>query len=315
MAEGAGAQITPGEIGTPSFETVELNRPSAGARFPLTVAVLNMFGGSRLEVIASCFRRPPLRDAGVILLCEADWRTRRACGREVAAELASMLEMSFAYAPSFGLRSSGDPPSAFLGVAILSREPLMDVRATALPAPPALSRHRWLAGAPAGLIASAVVDRRSITLGVAHLDRNASPRFRESQMAHYLSAFPADGPAVIGGDFNTTTIDWTGKWGVALKLLGLTMTQPRRFRDPVAYEPLFGRLSEAGFDFQHANAPRKPTFTFTCLIPPFLRPKLDWIAVRGIRAVPGSAAVLAPRVSPLSPRASDHDIVACKVTL
>ncbi len=315
MGQRAGAESTLADAGAASFETTVVNRPSAGARFPLKVAVLNMFGGSRLDAIAACFRRPPLRDAGVILLCEADWRTRRARGREVAAELASMLKMSFAYAPSYGVRRGGATISCFFGDAILSREPLVDVRTVALRSPPTPRRRRRLVGKQVGLIASAVIDRRAVTLGVAHLDRNASPRFRELQMADYLAAFPSDGPAVLGGDFNTTTIGWAGNASAILKVLSLMMTEPRRFRDPVPYEPLFERLFEAGFEIGGANAPRIPTFTFTRFIPPFLRPKLDWIAVRGIRAVPGSAAVVAPRVSPLARRASDHDLVVCEVTL
>lgn len=312
MGERVGAAAVSTEVGLRSFEPVAVNRGSLGARFPLKVAVLNMHGGGRLEAIVSLLMRPPLRSAGVILLCEAGWRIRRARGREVAAELAARLGMSFVYAPSFGFPSGGAPIRSFMGNAILSAEPLLDVRTAMLPEGPA--RHRRRVGRPVGIAASVVVRGRAITVGVAHLDRRCDPAFRERQLMEYLTAFPSGGPAVLGGDFNTTTIDMRNAWGI-LNVPRLMMVEPRRFRHPVPHEPLFERLRDAGFEIGGANLPLAPTFTFTSLIPPFIRPKLDWIAVRGLRPVPGSAAVVAPRASSLSPRVSDHDFVVCEVTV
>jgi hypothetical protein len=51
------------------------------------------------------------------------------------------------------------------------------------------------------------------------------------------------------------------------------------------------------------------------LVPPLWRPKLDWIAARGIRPVKGSAAVVSARTSILGRRVSDHDFVMCEFRL
>ena len=50
-------------------------------------------------------------------------------------------------------------------------------------------------------------------------------------------------------------------------------------------------------------------------IPPALRPKLDWIALRELQAVPHSARVIPARSSFFAPRVSDHDFVMCDVQL
>jgi hypothetical protein len=63
------------------------------------------------------------------------------------------------------------------------------------------------------------------------------------------------------------------------------------------------------------NLMGKPTFTFTRAIPPRYRPKLDWFAVRGLKAVPGSATVLPARQSLFSSRLSDHDFVTVELDI
>src|SRR5208282_6856389 len=258
-------------------------------------------------------KRPPLDGVGVLLLSEVAWRTRWSGRREVAAELASILGMSFIFAPSWGYRSSHDGRMASLkGCAILSAQPLIDVATPPIPALPHRHNLQRRVDRQVGITASIVIGGREIKVGIVHLSRNGSPQFRARQMEEYLAAFPPDGPAVVGGDFNTTTIAWNS---LALaKVAALMMIQPQRFRDPARYEPLLGRLGDAGFAIDGANVALKPTFTFTRVIPPVLRPKLDWIAMRRLRAVPGSAAVVAPRASFLDRRISDHDFVVCEVT-
>ncbi len=91
--------------------------------------------------------------------------------------------------------------------------------------------------------------------------------------------------------------------------------QPRRLRYPERFEPLFEHLRRAGFAIEGANVAGKPTFTFHRAIPPLLRPKLDWIALRELQPVPRSARVITARSSFFAPRVSDHDFVMCEVRL
>ena len=124
----------------------------------------------------------------------------------------------------------------------------------------------------------------------------------------------AQGAVILGGDFNTTTTDLYAPWGMAMVAVQMA-TRPWRFRYPEPYEPLFAELARGGFKVRGANVPGKPTFTFSRAIPPALRPKLDWIALRGLEPMPGSARVVAARESFFGPRVSDHDFVMCEVRL
>jgi endonuclease/exonuclease/phosphatase family metal-dependent hydrolase len=219
--------------------------------------------------------------------------------------------MSFAYVPEFGIPQTDGTHRSFLGNAILSAVPLSEVQAVALPRPlperrnPML-RHR--VGLNAALITKARWCHQDVTVGVLHLASHCDPQERDRQMATYLAAFPTAGPAIIGGDLNTTTTVLQNGRDL-LRTFAHVLLRPSRFHGPQPYEPLFRRLSAAGLKVEDVNVMGKPTFTFTRVIPPCYRPKLDWFAVRGLRAVPGSAAVLPARRSLFSSRLSDHDFV------
>jgi hypothetical protein len=100
-------------------------------------------------------------------------------------------------------------------------------------------------------------------------------------------------------------------WCAAAKIVA----SPRRFREPQPYEPLFDRMKEHGLSIEGANVPHAPTFTLSRAVPMRWRPKLDWIAARGVAPKKGSAAVMAARTSLLGRRISDHDFVMCEFSL
>jgi endonuclease/exonuclease/phosphatase family metal-dependent hydrolase len=306
----ASALQTP--LAASAFDPIVVNRPARAARPALKVVAFNAHGGRSFDGILRCLRRAPLADADVILLSEADWGLRRSARREIASELAAELHMSFAYLGEFGFRRGESDIYAFTGNAILSSHPLADVRGVPLPNVRLNWRIRRLVGAPAGLTATITVNHRRITVGVVHMNSRWHPEGRAHQMAEFLAALPSEGPALVGGDWNTTTLDlgsssalFTEGWRLLL--------QPARLRTPERYEPLFDRLAQAGFEVRDVNVARKPTFTFSRAIPPILRPKLDWIAHRELRPVPNTAAIIRAQPSLLSARVSDHDFVTCEV--
>jgi hypothetical protein len=293
-----------------TLQPVVMNRKSREATVAsLKVVAFNAKGGCYLDEIRRCLADPPLAGANVILLCDADWSRRRSGFRTVAAELAADLEMSFAFVPK-----RRDEPDSYSGNAILCSRPLRDVVAVSLSKPQLAVSRLARVGEPHGMLATAVFNGRNITLGVAHLTARWNPAGRRRQVADFIAPVPANGPVLIGGDFNTTTIDLSPPnallWG-----LGKIISKPGRLRHPELYEPLLQHLEEAGFEVQSFNAPRKPTFTFARVIPPLLRPKLDWLAARQLSAIPGSAVVVAARRSVFGRRVSDHDFVMCEVRL
>jgi endonuclease/exonuclease/phosphatase family metal-dependent hydrolase len=298
---------------TPYFPPIVVNRAARPQRSRIRVVLLNVKGGYRLSAVEACLKRPPLADADVILLCEANSGTRDLQRYDVAADLAAALDMSYAHIPEFASKFDGKIVEHW-GNAILCRQPLEDVVAVAMPNPrksrhvPGHSSRFTRVGTPTGLYASARLGGEAITLGVAHLNSRCTPEKRERQMACYMASFPPRGRAIFGGDLNTTTTELKGLRGIAAVAAKL-IASPRRFRAPEALEPLFERIRERGLETDGVNVKYRATFTFSGLIPRVMRPKLDWLAVRGLRAVAGSAAVIAPKTSIFSRRASDHDFV------
>jgi endonuclease/exonuclease/phosphatase family metal-dependent hydrolase len=291
---------------------IVLNRPPAADRRLLKIVAFNACTGRSLDRISQRLRRPPLSNADIILLSEMDWRMARSYYRETAAELAADLGMSFAYIGEFALRPQRGQPAAFVGNAILSNWPLANVRVLPLAKSSLRRRMRLRVGAPAGLVATVTVNRRLLALGVVHLNSRWSPGGRELQIRQYLNGFPPELPAIIGGDLNTTTVE-LGSPVALIKAMALSLLRPERFHNPQQFEPLFKCLSEAGFETTGANVTGAPTFTPTRLIPPIVRPKLDWLAVRGVKPIAGSARVVPARMSWFSPRFSDHDFAMCLV--
>jgi endonuclease/exonuclease/phosphatase family metal-dependent hydrolase len=167
---------------------------------------------------------------------------------------------------------------------------------------------------PTGLVTAVKFGGKEITVGVAHLHSRCAPAERARQLAAYLDSFPMAGRAIFGGDLNTTTTELTSRQKI-LATAWQAIASPQRFHAPQAYEPLFEHLREAGLKIDGVNVPNRPTFTFSGLIPRWMRPKLDWLAVRDIRPIPGSAAVVSPRSRILMRRLSDHDFITADLEL
>lgn len=309
----AARQASMAVISGPPFEPMALNRPAVAARSALKVVVLNAAGGADFHAILGCLSRPPLADAGTLMLCEASWRMPRHRWVEFAPGLAEALKMSFAFLPSFGRIGDGGEVRA-IGNAILCAQPLDDFRAVALSKPPNRFQPRRLRGAHQGLLASININGRRVRIGVLHLERIWDPEGRARQMEGFLRAISNETPVIIGGDLNTTTVDMDRRWQMLRACVAIAL-RPGRFREPRSYEPLFDRIREHGFSIEGANVLDVPTFTFSRMVPPLWRPKLDWIAARGIQPVNGSATVVPARTSILGRRVSDHDFVLCEFRL
>jgi endonuclease/exonuclease/phosphatase family metal-dependent hydrolase len=314
---------TAGAKPTPYFPPIVVNRAARSrSQARLRVVLLNAAGGRKFREILACLKHPPLQGADVILLCEVSTGMKRMPGRELATELAEAFEMSCAYVREFGLRPPGIESEivSCMGNAILSAAPFEEVGAVAMhkpPTPMAWPRRMrdWSrVGMPTGLVTRVKFGGEELTVGVAHLHSRCTPAERARQMATYLESFPAAGRAIFGGDLNTTTTELSSR-AMMLATARQMIANPDRFRAPEAYEPLFDHLREHGLEIEGANVANRGTFTFSGLIPRSMRPKLDWLAVRELRPIAGTAAVVTPRSPILLRRASDHDFVTVDLEL
>ena len=230
-----------------------------------------------------------------------------------------MLEMSCAYVREFGVINESGDIVGYLGNAILSAAPFDDVAAVAMPNPrtPRMLRRNpnWSrVGTPTGIVTRINFGGRELTVGLAHLHSRTAPAGRARQLATYLESFPATGRAVFGGDLNTTTTELSS-WSHLRATAREMIANPGRFRAPQAYEPLFEHLREHRLEIDGVNVANRSTFTFSGLIPRSMRPKLDWLAVRDLHPIAGTAAVVTPRSPRLMRRVSDHDFVTVDLEL
>jgi endonuclease/exonuclease/phosphatase family metal-dependent hydrolase len=309
-----------GEEPTPHFPPIVVNRAAREPGSRLRVVLLNAAGGRRFREILAYLKRPPLHRADVILLCEVNAGVKRSPGRDVAVELGAALKMSCAYVPEFGFSGPDGKFVFHMGNAILSSAPFDEVVAVAMHRPPGRwgsprpTRRLSRVGTPTGLVTVVKFGGEALTVGVAHLHSRCTPAERAQQMATYLESFPPAGRAIFGGDLNTTTTELSSR----SKLLATAwrmIVDPDRFHSPEGYEPLFDHLRGRGLEIDGANVANHPTFTYSGLIPRAMRPKLDWLAVRKLRPIAGTAAVVPPRYAIGLRRASDHDFVTVDLEL
>jgi endonuclease/exonuclease/phosphatase family metal-dependent hydrolase len=136
-----------------------------------------------------------------------------------------------------------------------------------------------------------------------HLESKTDPADRQAQIRKLLSALrdiAEDEPCVIGGDFNTKALP---RGEDERHLL---------FESPEQYEPLFGDLREAGFEWRPANLalPTQTPGPTDKHKPPF--GKLDWIVVRGVEA---ANPQVIHAVDEEGRAVSDHEMIAVDLRL
>jgi endonuclease/exonuclease/phosphatase family metal-dependent hydrolase len=332
---------------------VETHATAAPLGERMRVAAWNIQRGRRFEALVRALREEPLlASADVLLLVEVDSGMARSGNRHVARELARALGLSYAFGVSYLVLEDdwGENPDgsanqlALAGTAVLSRAPIEIVENIDVPelrdkfssSEKRLGKKRALACRLAGA--------RPLTVCACHLDSNASPTGRATQLEAIASAGErlADGGALlVGGDFNTTTYDLAGAWSLAKNLvhklvvtgfaetINHYMTPERRYERPV-----FASLSAHGLAIDGFNDRAHGTLHFdindeyarqktrrlvgrplTQLLERKLRPwngrvpaRLDWFAGRGV--TPLGAYTVEPR-----PLASDHAAIVVDLQL
>jgi endonuclease/exonuclease/phosphatase family metal-dependent hydrolase len=170
--------------------------------------------------------------------------------------------------------------------------------------------ERRIGGRMAVLAALRAGDR-DVVFATVHIESHSSPRQRADQTAELLARledYAPGAPAVIGGDFNTSTV--THEAEAAADFAALLHEAPLRLLDPVAYEPLFEAAARHGFDWRRANA-RGATTRNTGRLdrqePPY---KLDWFFTRGVEA---RNATIVPAVTPDGDAVSDHELLLLEI--
>ncbi len=211
-----------------------------------------------------------LRSADVLLLTETDVGMARSGNRNIARELARELGLNYAFAPCYlnlskgaGVEheADGENDVGLHGNALLSRYPLRNTRRIALGNGRDKMRGREKRlGQQAAIIADVELPGLPLTACSVHLDAQSRQRHRRDQMELVITGLPSAGPAVIGGDWNTTTFDSSSARAVIIGYFVRVMLGARKmirghFLRPYAFfeRDLFRLLERRGFDWRAAN--------------------------------------------------------------
>lgn len=339
-----------------STETGRFARPGAPRKPFYRLVAWNLERGIQFEGQLDALRSHSyLASADVYLVTETDVGMARSGNRNVARELARNLRLDYAFAPCYlnlakgaGVENDvvGENAVGLHGNAILSRYPIRNPRPIRLGNGRDKMRGREKRlGQQAAIAAEIGLPGFDLTVCSAHLDAQSRQRHRRDQMQAILDGLPPAGPAVIGGDWNTTTFDSSsaraaiiGYW--VRVMLGARNTIRNHFLRPYTYfeRELFRLLDDRGFDWRGANQLDERTTSYDVedvkthknlreWVPEwcfdFIRwalrefdgrcpLKIDWFAVRDANAV--SPVVLHEFREGRLPPLSDHDAIGIDIT-
>jgi hypothetical protein len=206
----------------------------------------------------------------VLLLTETDVGMARSANRAVAQELARELRMHFAFAPCYlnlskgaglELHADGENALGLHGNAILSRYPLRNVRPVALRnGKDKMKGREKRLGRQTAILAEVVFPNYRLQVASVHLDAQSSQRHRRDQMRDVANAMQGPGPAMIGGDWNTTTYNSSSALRAILGFwlrvfLGPDNVIRNHYLHPYRHfeRELFALLESRGFDYRNAN--------------------------------------------------------------
>jgi endonuclease/exonuclease/phosphatase family metal-dependent hydrolase len=286
----------------------------------------NLERGIELDGQIRAFREHEyLKTCDVLLLTETDIGMARSGNRDVARALARKLGFHYAFAPCYlnlakgaGAEhaSEGENTLGLHGNALLSRYPIRHIRSVPLEnGIDKMSGREKRFGCQAAVVADIVFPNLTLTAASVHLDANSTQNHRRDQMQTVLDAIPKQGPAIVGGDWNTTTFNSATAHAAILGYWLRVLMGPNRVIRNHYLHPyrrferrLFELLESRGFDYRSANRLGEYTMyydfnnvrTYQSLaewVPgwcfPFIRwalgkhngrcpLKLDWFAARGL---------------------------------
>ena len=196
--------LSPAEIHRVEGEPARISRPIPDVDH-LAVVTWNIERGQQYDSILKSLRT---LDADVILLQEVDRHVRRTGYRDVARDLAHALDLNWIAGGEFQEigEGRGDKP-AITGQAILSKAPITDARVLRFKAQ---AKWRWSIN-PVQPRRGGRMALKARTAGLllynTHIESGGNDTLQRRQIAEILmdesrEAARANGPVIIGGDFN-----------------------------------------------------------------------------------------------------------------
>ena len=265
-------------------------------------------------------------DLDVLLLSEMDLGMARSQQQHTTRQLADALGFHALFAVEFielelgsewevaGLQDAHNE-AGLHGNAILSRYPLHQPWMIRFTNTDGYWWHRDFheprAGGRIALGADIITDTGPLTCISTHLENNTSPAARAVQVSEILARIePLDTAIVLGGDFNTSTIDPTTATDPFRLRTELIDQDPNRFLAPFPHEPLFDLLAVNGFSRGTANTAEVTQRMRERGYPKPPLGRIDWIFNRACMAFDAQCH---PALSATHQTLSDHDLITCRI--
>ena len=306
---------------------IEQVQPAVPVATPLKSARIVFWNAERLKYLGPSVDLLGSLDADAYLLCELDLGMARSGNLHTTRQLAEGLGGGHVFGTEFVELGLGDArerewfageknASGLHGAAIISRRTLQRPRLLRLE-----TSGRWFDGAfgerrvggRIAIMAELEIDKTPVLLVSVHYESHTGPADRLAQTRLMLDEIDHVAPGhsvLIGGDFNTNTLDRADHERPTLVKAALHK-DPERLIRPMAYEPMFEMLEARGYDWQSCNlmgAPTQRTRPDGTPEPPLGR--IDWCFARGLDCT--DPAVFAA-VDERGLAISDHEVLAVTI--
>ncbi len=224
--------------------------PSGAADQPVRIASLNLDKKTGPELIAKLSAEPDLRKAGILLLQEVLDSPRF----HLAEQAAKALGMRFVFAKAFTLEGDTDE-----GLAILSRYQIGSHHSVPL----ARNQLHFKNRIRIALVTDIAMPWGRTQVICIHQDNRINQKEKIQQLDDLWPAISPNGPAILGGDFNTGDFYWISH------VVPIPQAQHQR-------EAILEDARRHGFITKLGSGPA------TYHIP---GQKIDWIFARGLEPV------------------------------
>lgn len=251
-------------------------KPSSAVSGPIRASAWNVERGTHFEGIVDTLQSHPImQDSDVYVLTELDYGMARSHNRRVPEELAEALDLNFAFAPCYinlekgsGLEGSVDGHNelGLHGNALFSKHPILEAHSISIPngKDKMCGKEKRLGSqnAVVGLIDHPQGRFRVVSV---HLDAHSTQKHRAVQMELVLDdldRFHPELPALIGGDWNTSTYNSKNAFfsimGYSRRvLMGVRHVIRNHYPYPDRWfeRHLFKLLEERGYGYKDLNEP------------------------------------------------------------
>ncbi len=311
------------------LDEIEQAMPPAPSSPLLASARIVFWNAERLKYLTPSIAMLGAAKADAYVLCELDLGMARSGNIHTTDGLAQGLGAGYIFAVEFvelglgdnrerGWHKGATNTSGLHGAGFVSRHVLLRPRLLRLE-----MSGRWFdgkfgerrVGGRIAVMAELEIGGKPVLLVSVHYESHTGPEDRLAQsrlLLDNIDRFSPGQPVLIGGDFNTNTLDRSNHERPA-KVVEALRDDPLRLDLPMAYEPMFQELRGRGYEWESCNVMGAGTQrTRPDGTPKGPLGRIDWFFSRGLTC---SDPAVIPAVDRAGVAISDHEALAVTIQL